>query len=1001
MKKIYLSLTLFLGSLVGFGQIIITELADPNDNSGARFVELYNLGASSVDLSTGWKINRYTNDNSEPQTAEALTGIIEAGGFYIISNGASGFNAAYGFDPDQDIGTSDAADSNGDDQIFLLNPSDEIVDFFGVPGEDGTGTCHEFEDGRAERKASVTVGAVSFDESEWNIWADSNISGCTSHTNDAQNVIDMDPGSWIGQPATTNPEPSNHVTSFTATTSGIVQIDLTWSDNNGSQAAEGFLLYASTGVITSPSDGVEVAVDGDLSDGSAVVDLNSGVESYSFTSLIPSTLYNFEIYPYSNFGDNIDYKTDATVPSQSISTPSSTYSSGDIVISEIMYDTPSADEEWVEIYNGSGASIELDADWEISNANPSWSYTFDGSITLADGEYISIQVGTDGSFPFTPDISFNDVTGNQLNNSSSEISILAEGVLIDEVSYTEDLAMADGGGSSLALGSLLEDNSDMTYWIGSATVGGTPGAANDVTVWTATSSTDWLNAGNWSNGVPSATLSAIVVSGGSSPMIADDVEMASLKVGSGVDLIISAGTVVINDEFILDGFGEVFSGASLAILGDETGSGDITIFRNTNGNVGYSIIGSPVSDAELTNLSADYLYGYSELDSSFPVPTGSMVPGVGYFVGYNGSSPSVSLTGNPNSGTVTSTITLEGAGFNLVANPYAAAISMSSLRTGNDTDIDGVFYLWDDGGTNVGADRGGDYITASIAEVVGGSVGLEGTSAASLGNIASVQGFFVRANNAGSVSFTPDMQVTTTGANVDANHYREASSEKQSIRLSISGNGLYNEILVGLRDDATLGMDIGLDALKFSGNELIAFYSMIEDQKFAIQTLPKLSSESIEVQLGIDLAEAGSYKLNINEMVGFNENTSVILVDNLTGKFYDLNEVSEIDFINNESVFTSKRFELVLAPAAVLSSEIVLDDSEMVVFTNDLGLNIITSEAFSNAEIKVYSLSGSVVSSYSNVDFSNKEWATSFDKKGLFILKIESENGLMIKKFLN
>ena len=42
-------------------QVFITELSDPNNEAGARFVELYNAGDTEVDLSVGWKIQRYTN----------------------------------------------------------------------------------------------------------------------------------------------------------------------------------------------------------------------------------------------------------------------------------------------------------------------------------------------------------------------------------------------------------------------------------------------------------------------------------------------------------------------------------------------------------------------------------------------------------------------------------------------------------------------------------------------------------------------------------------------------------------------------------------------------------------------------------------------------------------------------------------------------------------------------------------------------------------------------
>ena len=40
-----------------------------------------------------------------------------------------------------------AADSNGDDNMAILDASGVIVDMFGVAGEDGSGTGHEYEDG--------------------------------------------------------------------------------------------------------------------------------------------------------------------------------------------------------------------------------------------------------------------------------------------------------------------------------------------------------------------------------------------------------------------------------------------------------------------------------------------------------------------------------------------------------------------------------------------------------------------------------------------------------------------------------------------------------------------------------------------------------------------------------------------------------------------------------------------------------------------------------------
>jgi hypothetical protein len=149
--------------------VFITELADPNNASSARFVELFNIGGEDIDLGSGWALQRWTNGNADPQDPVALTGTISAGGFYVISPNGTAFESMYGVEADQDIDTGGAADSNGDDNIALVDPDGNIADMYGRPGEDGTGTDHEFEDGRAERNSDIAGGNATFDPAEWAI----------------------------------------------------------------------------------------------------------------------------------------------------------------------------------------------------------------------------------------------------------------------------------------------------------------------------------------------------------------------------------------------------------------------------------------------------------------------------------------------------------------------------------------------------------------------------------------------------------------------------------------------------------------------------------------------------------------------------------------------------------------------------------------------------------------------------------------------------------------
>lgn len=156
--------------------IIFSELADPNNNEPARFIELYNASDIAVDISA-WKIRRYTNESLAISNELQLEGFILAGETYVISPNAAAFEAVYGFPPDFAPTNGIVADSNGDDNFELVDINGTIIDVFGVVGEDGTGTNHEFEDGRALRIPSVVLGNTDYTFSEWQVWNDTGLAG--------------------------------------------------------------------------------------------------------------------------------------------------------------------------------------------------------------------------------------------------------------------------------------------------------------------------------------------------------------------------------------------------------------------------------------------------------------------------------------------------------------------------------------------------------------------------------------------------------------------------------------------------------------------------------------------------------------------------------------------------------------------------------------------------------------------------------------------------------
>ena len=237
MKKL---ITLLLFPIISFSQggVMITEIADPNESSALRYVEIYNSGASQS--LTNYYLLRWTNGAADPTSktslATACGSTLEQFQYCIISNKSTSiFAGTFGFYSDYNGGAGGPVDSNGDDNIAIVSSSGGItysdsstwtvIDAFGNAGTDGSSQWHEFEDGRAERKSSVQNPVSTWNQSSnWNIDNDSGGGAGARGYNQ-----DFDPGSWIG---------SNDVDTWKGGTSGDWSVGSNWGSGNVPTADE-------------------------------------------------------------------------------------------------------------------------------------------------------------------------------------------------------------------------------------------------------------------------------------------------------------------------------------------------------------------------------------------------------------------------------------------------------------------------------------------------------------------------------------------------------------------------------------------------------------------------------------------------------------------------------------------------------------------------------------------------------------------------------------------
>ena len=457
------SVLMFALTSMAMGDIFITEIADPNNDYAARYVELYNNGTEDVDLGAGWFIARYTNGDSKISSRLQLPGVIPSGGFYIAARGGAHFLDTFGFGPDLDGHASISVDSNGDDNLVLYNPAWEIVDIYGRPGEDGLGTDHEFEDGRAERVSTVTTGNPTFDPAEWDI---DNDSGGGSGTQDAPG--DFDPRVWF----TNSDNPFNILSVKTPDDLTLV-------------VSYKFPVDSTTAAMTANYD------IGGSAPLSVSVEANMAVLSLG-TSMIHATDYVLTV-------NNIyDLDSSMTIPANSTADFSYYDYVGKIVISEFTYNSEYDDNEWFELYNASDETIDLTG-WMFRDEPGTHAEVVVQRATdnlLAPGEYFTVFVygsGVVAGWPlhFTPDvnsaINYADTThfySWNLNNSSDIIYMWDNmGNPVDSIAYDQDLGTVPdaarwGTGLTIEIIDPTMSNDDPTNWQSSYFYGGTPGSEN-------------------------------------------------------------------------------------------------------------------------------------------------------------------------------------------------------------------------------------------------------------------------------------------------------------------------------------------------------------------------------------------------------------------------------------------------------------------------------------------------------------------------------------------
>ncbi len=364
----------------------------------------------------------------------------------------------------------------------------------------------------------------------------------------------------------TNPEPTNHVLSFVPGSPTSYSISLSWDDNDGTNLADKFLILINTsGSFSNPVDGTEQNDDTDLSDGNGKVNINHGDETYNFTGLIANTTYYFKIFPYSNFGTTIDYKTDGSIPATSATTAEeSTGEETFLFISEVADPNDAVYSKYVELYNAGDYAINFDTEiWYLCRqANGDGWGDIQLSGFLPPHETLVLSYNTSSffsSYGFDADITSGYVSGNGNDgyflyfggNHTSGTLVDAYGI-IDEDGSGKIWEYSNSKAVRKRMDTIPSPTWQAASWIINSSANDeemTPDWHKRTLNWTGAQSSVWENKENWSDAVdftnyePDVGCKVVIPFSSTPPIVSSNVNVGSLELEPNATITVASGVL--------------------------------------------------------------------------------------------------------------------------------------------------------------------------------------------------------------------------------------------------------------------------------------------------------------------------------------------------------------------------------------------------------------------------------------------------------------------------
>lgn len=580
------------------------------------------------------------------------------------------------------------------------------------------------------------------------------------------------------------------------------------------------------------------------------------------------------------------------------------------------------------------------------------------------------------------------ILGGDITDGGST-SVTDRGVVYSSVNQTPMINGADviqdanGTGTGIFSELITSLMPNTTYYVqayATNSVGTSYGGVESFTtsfgnaIWNGSVSNDWGTSGNWSGGVvPNAGFNVFIPGDLSNyPTITASAECNNLIIEStesSTGSLLGQGNLTINGIVVVERF---MTGNEWHMIASPVPGQIISEFLTTNTNI-------PTKNTDDRGM-MDYNETLNNWNAFFTSSQpGNLASGKGFSLRTD-DDDFVVFTGALETGTVLTSVTTNGDGWNCIGNPYSSAIYINHAADATNNFID----------VNI------NELDPSYAAIYVWVQTEDAYSIINLGDAAFYaqlgQGFFAKAKTgASNLQFTTAMQTHQPTVT-----FKSGTVSLPEIKLiaKLDNHQSYTRIKFG--DDMQTKLDVGYDAGVFKNG--FDLYSQLVDDNgvdFGVQYLPASSLEQEVISLGLDSKYNGSVTFS-SELTNLQNDYKVVLEDRLTNTFTPLNDgqvyVAQVEKNTQGKgrffLYTSKTATGIGRDGLAQGFNVYSDNQKIY----------IKGPVQNDAEATLYDLMGRKIRVVKLEKSPLNSISTSDIKTGIYLLKIEYQGGSFTKK---